>query len=218
MVENDMNLRLEEELRRLALLPEEGIDTSDMPEITDWSSARRGAFFEGRLEERGYDVRALANWFLDRLNHIGLSATNLSLNKLLYFAFERSLVERGVLLTPARIEAWDHGPVFREVYHAFKHDKDEQTIRTRIETYFVPRRKMSVAMTELDPRDGTFLEEVLKQYGSLSGSKLRELSHSSRGPWHAVWYKSGRTNPGMAISVRLILMRAPSRRQVDGRS
>jgi uncharacterized protein (DUF4415 family) len=35
----------EEELRALASMPDEDVDTSDIPEITDWSSAERGRFY-----------------------------------------------------------------------------------------------------------------------------------------------------------------------------
>lgn len=33
------------ELKALAALPEEAIDTSDVPEILDWSGAKRGLFY-----------------------------------------------------------------------------------------------------------------------------------------------------------------------------
>ena len=33
------------ELKRLAVLPDDDIDTSDAPELRDWSGARRGLFY-----------------------------------------------------------------------------------------------------------------------------------------------------------------------------
>ena len=33
------------ELRRLAILPDDEIDTSDAPELRDWSGAKRGLFY-----------------------------------------------------------------------------------------------------------------------------------------------------------------------------
>lgn len=35
----------EEELRRLATMSDDEIDTSDIPEIKDWSGAERGKFY-----------------------------------------------------------------------------------------------------------------------------------------------------------------------------
>ncbi len=36
---------VQEQIRTLEALPEEQIDTSDAPEILDWSDARRGVFY-----------------------------------------------------------------------------------------------------------------------------------------------------------------------------
>jgi uncharacterized protein (DUF4415 family) len=55
------------ELDALAALPEERIDTSEMPEVRDWSAARRGALF--RPVKRQLTLRLdadLVEWFKDR--------------------------------------------------------------------------------------------------------------------------------------------------------
>ncbi len=36
---------VQEQLRALEALPDDQIDTSDIPEILDWSDARRGVFY-----------------------------------------------------------------------------------------------------------------------------------------------------------------------------
>lgn len=36
--------RQKADIEALAALPDEGIDTSDIPEVLDWSGARRGMF------------------------------------------------------------------------------------------------------------------------------------------------------------------------------
>jgi uncharacterized phage-associated protein len=214
MAGKTLSEEMKAELDRLALLPDSEIDTSEIPEVVDWSEARRGAFYSDKFVSRDYDVRAIANWTLEKLARQGLSATNLALNKLIYFAVERALVERAILLTPAKIEAWDHGPVFREIYHAFK--GDNATIKSRISKFSISERRMIEASEEILNEDQEFLEELIIRYGRLSGSKLRELSHRPGGPWHSVWSRSGRSNPGMEISIRTILTKAPERRQVDG--
>jgi hypothetical protein len=40
------------ELRSLALQPDNAIDTSDAPELADWSGARRGLFFRPVMPRR----------------------------------------------------------------------------------------------------------------------------------------------------------------------
>ena len=65
-------------------------------------------------------MRALdvANLFITRHSDLGLS--NLSLNKLVYYAQVKSLATTDKPLFDSKIEAWDYGPVEPEVYQAFK--------------------------------------------------------------------------------------------------
>jgi uncharacterized protein (DUF4415 family) len=55
-----------ERLERLAAAPEANIDTSDIPEVTDWSGAVRGGLFRPRKEAITIrlDADVLA-WFKD---------------------------------------------------------------------------------------------------------------------------------------------------------
>ena len=41
----DLSPEVQEQIRALEALPEDQIDTSDAPEILDWSDARRGVFY-----------------------------------------------------------------------------------------------------------------------------------------------------------------------------
>jgi len=207
---------MEEELKRLALLPDDQIDTSDMPEVTDWSSARRAPFCRDKLDERGYDVRAIANWFLAAAHAAGRSMTNLHLNKLVYFAVERALIERSLLLTPAKIEAWDHGPVFREIYHSVK-DSQDRPIRAPIQRFSLSERKMVNALEEFPDEDVAYFQDIYTYYGELSASRLRNLSHVPGHPWDVVWNHKTRTNFGMHISPEIILTKAPPMRSQNGR-
>lgn len=43
---------LKEQLRALAAMPDEEIDTSDIPETADWSRAARGRFYRGEGERQ----------------------------------------------------------------------------------------------------------------------------------------------------------------------
>jgi len=38
--------KLQQEIRRLIALPDGEIDKSDIPEVTDWTGAKRGKFFK----------------------------------------------------------------------------------------------------------------------------------------------------------------------------
>ncbi|WP_272799810.1 Panacea domain-containing protein [Sphingobium sp. AntQ-1] len=214
MVDKAMNPELLAELQQLALLSEADIDTSDSPEVLDWSGASRGLFAEQPTVQRGYDVRAIANWFLARGQAIGKTYSNLALNKLVYFAVERSLVDRNILLTPARIEAWSHGPVFREIYQSFQSFGDK-VITDRAKKFSVKDRAMILAYEQLEPEDENFLEDIVNSFGKLSASVLREVSHATGGPWYVVWHYHGQSNPGMEITPAIIFEHAPERRGSD---
>lgn len=63
---------LEDELGALKEVREEEIDTRDMPEIRDWSQARRGAFYRGRKQQITLLLDAdLIDWFLSRSRRAG---------------------------------------------------------------------------------------------------------------------------------------------------
>ena len=153
---------------------------------------------------RGYSVRGLANWVLDYAAELGQPVTNMALNKLVYFAVERMLVRQLAALTNAKIEAWDHGPVFREVYQAFKQHGD-RAITTRASFFSVKSGEVERSVAELSREDEHFLRGALLDLLPLSASKLRELSHIEGGAWHRVWCYSGHAHPGMEITHDLLL-------------
>jgi hypothetical protein len=47
-----------EQLENLNLLPDDQIDTSDIPEITDWTGAVRGKFYQSNMIQLDGDVAA----------------------------------------------------------------------------------------------------------------------------------------------------------------
>ena len=54
----------EEELRALAALPDERIDTDDIPEVRDWSGAERGMFYRPVKQQLTLRLDAdVVSWF-----------------------------------------------------------------------------------------------------------------------------------------------------------
>lgn len=146
-----------------------------------------------------YDVRGIANWFLDKACECQIQITNMALNKLVYFAVERGILESGLLITNAKIEAWEHGPVFREVYQAFK-NFDAKPITSRA-TRFDSRTRSMVQANEAFCSDIIeLLNATFASYGSLSASQLSAISHQRGSPWEMVWWHEGKVNPGMEIT------------------
>lgn len=150
-----------------------------------------------------YDVRAIANYVLDFADGEGRGISNLHINKIVYFlhadflaAFERPLVT-------AKIEAWPHGPVFRELYHQFK-TFGEKCIISRA-TYIDPKTGQRLtASCNLTDDEINFLKTILPKYIAMSAGSLVAQSHVKDGPWDMAWNHNNRSNPTMKISDDLI--------------
>jgi uncharacterized phage-associated protein len=150
--------------------------------------------------DRGpYSVRGLANWILDLAEERGLSITNMAINKIVYFAYERLLVEKDRRLTNAKIEAWEHGPVFREIYQSFKHHGDRPIV-SRAKFYSPDTGDFERVGLDIADDDREYIANVVIPLLPLSASKLRDMSHIPYGPWYNTWWHKARTNPGMEIS------------------
>ena len=58
------------ELEALAALPDDKIDTRDMPEVHDWSGARRGLFFRPLKQQLTLRIDAdVIAWFKEHTPH-----------------------------------------------------------------------------------------------------------------------------------------------------
>ena len=106
--------QIAEDLFALARMEEEEIDVSDIPETQYFRPSYRRRF--DFLERKTHDVRAIANWFISKARAAKISPTKTWSNKMAYFAYEMAIVEKNVVITPARVEAWNYGPVFREIF------------------------------------------------------------------------------------------------------
>jgi uncharacterized phage-associated protein len=159
------------------------------------------------------DVRAIANIVLARASQLKLPVSNMALNKIVYFIHCDHLLERGEPLVRAKIEAWKHGPVFRELYHQFKAFED-RAISSQATKVDAETGEVVVAEAELSQQDKAYVVELIDRYVRFSAAQLRAISHLPGGPWHAVWGHDGEANPGMQITNELILINySPLERQ-----
>lgn len=128
-----------------------------------------------------YDARQIANWFIQRSSTEDRALSIMSLLKLVYIAHGWNLEMRNTPLFGNKIEAWQYGPVIRDVYNAF--------------------RPQGVSLKSPDPsfpqvvegQDASFLEEIYKIYGHMSAFRLSEITHEAGGPWETAtkwggWY------------------------------
>ncbi|HMM87712.1 Panacea domain-containing protein [Bradyrhizobium sp.] len=151
-----------------------------------------------------HDVRAIANFVLDIADAKRRQVSNLSINKIVFFLHAYFLARFGRPLVSAKIEAWDYGPVFRELYREFKSFGDKpimgRAYRLNAET---GDRQLCEAIFSEEER--TFLQEVGGRFVAISASSLVSMSHEPGGPWDQVWNHGSKVNASMQISNDLIM-------------
>lgn len=150
-----------------------------------------------------YDSRAVANAMLDQADQLGLEVTNFSLNKLLYLSHGHHFQRYDQQLVKEGFEAWEHGPVCRPVYNAFKSGKN-QTIESRATRYDFTSDSHSQVSPLISQQASLSVAEVLERYGHLSVPQLYELTHLKGSPWDEVWNQGATANLGMRISDQAI--------------
>ncbi|WP_441238876.1 Panacea domain-containing protein [Bradyrhizobium sp. 930_D9_N1_4] len=151
-----------------------------------------------------YDVRSISNFVLDVADVEGRPVSNLSINKIVYFLHSNYLVEFGKPLVSAKIEAWEYGPVFRELYREFK-KYGERAISGRAQRISVETGNSETCNCELSELEQSFLEPMIRRYVRFSASTLVSMSHVPGGPWDQIWNHGTVTQPSMRISDDLIL-------------
>jgi uncharacterized phage-associated protein len=150
-----------------------------------------------------YDVRAIANVVLDRSDRQGAAVTNLSLNKVLYFVHGYFLAHFGKPLIREQPEAWEWGPVYREIYRQFR-DFEREPITTRTKRLDFGSGRMVPFDDKPSEIELQYLIPVVDFYVKMPAWKLVELSHLPGSPWEKTWNHSSPSNPGMIIPDEMI--------------
>lgn len=150
-----------------------------------------------------YDPRYIANLILDRAGARDISLTNAEVNKIIYFVHALYLAEFSRPLIDAKIEAWEYGPVIREVYSEFKSFGSEP-INSRAQKLDLESLRRVDVYEEMDKGDIDFLAPLIDRFSRFGVGKLISISHEKGGPWDVVYNRSGRVNPGMEISNQII--------------
>ena len=152
----------------------------------------------------GYDVRAVANLVLEVAEKNGRQISNLSLNKILYFLHCAFLHQFRRPLISAKIEAWDHGPVFREVYHQFKAFGRDPIVGRARRLDLITGAYVAAAV-DLPSTEAEFLSAQALELLRIPAGKLVDMSHVKDGPWHRARFNNGVVNPGVEITNESIL-------------
>ena len=140
-------------------------------------------------ETMAHDPKALANELIRRGIEEGQPLTHIEVQKLLYFWHGWMLGIHSRPLHTGEWEAWQYGPVLRDVYFDLNHHRG-QPITTEI-----PAARAQLTDDEVSVLDTVF------RYRALGASTLIGVSHTRGGPWDQVWH-NGKSSA--AISNELI--------------
>lgn len=127
---------------------------------------------------------AVANEILKSARQRGLKITIMKLIKLVYIAHGWTLAILNRPLTDTPPEAWQHGPVYRDIYNAFRGSGWSEITDTAKAPSGVEYR------ANLAEDERQVLEQVLEAYGQFHAFELSSRTHQPGTPWSAT-YRGG---------------------------
>ena len=138
-------------------------------------------------------VLEISNYILDCLETSNITASNLKLQKLLYFAYGICLQSYDMKLFENQIEAWMRGPVVESVYKEFKNHK-YNSITTRACKESELEENESIAYKLIENAENKNIIHALKvscaYYGKKSADELVSITHEPDTAWSKVYKKN----------------------------
>lgn len=124
---------------------------------------------------------AVANAFVDMADHV---MPQMKLQKLTYIADGWNLAITGNPLVDAQPEAWDNGPVFRQIWNRIR---DLGSANGKIRDYdgLIPTAPFT-------DQERAVIRHVWNKYGHKSARELSDLTHLPNTPWSRAYYERGR--------------------------
>lgn len=123
-------------------------------------------------------IYRIAGWFIQKGIDENRPIDHLKLQKLVYYAHAWWMAfDKGELIQE-KIEAWQYGPVIRELWEEYKYCGEQSIQKTSIE-YEVLGHTFSEDLKE-------FLSAVWNVYGQYTGWQLVCITHKDGEPWKVV--------------------------------
>ena len=123
-----------------------------------------------------HNVLDVANRIIRMADEDGVALTPLKIQKLAYYCEALMQGMYGKTLIKQPIEAWEYGPVFRDLYVAL-HDYGRDPVSEPI---------ADVKSERYESDEETVIRGVWNNYGQASASRLVTLTHTIGTPWYVV--------------------------------
>ncbi len=137
-------------------------------------------------------AEAIANHILDVASETATALTQMQVIKLAYIAHGWNLALKEKPLFDDPVQAWDHGPVIPDLYHAFKSFK-KKPVTSKAKIFDIVDGKLQLtepSINDLDDNERAFVDQlirkILSSYGHLTAWQLRDITHMPGTPWHTI--------------------------------
>lgn len=130
--------------------------------------------FNQNINVMAYSSTTVANYFIRNYSKYG-DLTPMKVIKMTYLAYSwyLALADGEKRLIEEKLEAWDYGPVFPNLYQNLKNYG-----KTKINEP-IPSSKEEI----VDIEDAKFLDKIWSMYGKFDGVQLSAITHSQDTPW-----------------------------------
>ena len=133
----------------------------------------------------------IANEFIRRANTEGRALTQMQLQKLVYIAHGWTLAIAGQPLTHDSPQAWEYGPVYKELRRALRaYGREGVSREIRNGEYTIgmfDEDEDAPAVATLEPREVAVIDRVYRDYGRFHAFQLSALTHKDGTPWTRVY-------------------------------
>lgn len=159
-----------------------------------------------------HDSRAVANEILTIARAENKSLTLMQLLKLVYLAHGWRLTYSGNPLTKDLVEAWQRGPVYRNVYSAFSGSGSNPINGLA----YIPGTSVPYS-SKFSAEEMDIIKQVVGAYGHVHAFDLSNMTHKPNTPWTLTFNKDGQyaVIPNVLIKEHFTKLR---NREIDQRS
>ena len=130
---------------------------------------------------KGHDSRAIANIFVEKACEAPGKMGIMSLVKYVYLAHGWTLGYTGRPLICHQVEAWKHGPVVPEVYHAFRGQRF--VVTKKAHDYHPEFGELPPYTAKLSDEEQAIVDTVYSRYSQFGAFQLSALTHQTGTPW-----------------------------------
>ena len=141
----------------------------------------------------------VARQFVDIADPSHPPLTPLKLIKMTFIAHGWHLGLHGESLIDEDVQAWEHGPVFLDLYNATRQYGDSPVAKV-VES----EREKASQPRELKPHEVQVIVELNRAYGEQTGEALSGMTHMKGSPWYKTYEQHGGVESHPVIARDLI--------------